>query len=146
MDQSAIVGDELHLAVLAPKEKLRGTYRAYLFCVALVASITPHPYRLQLLVNHLVRDIRNAAVPVGAERVNQHVKFLMQYLSINDCPWARQPLPKARALGPTLAIRNGASTDDAVLHGAWSRRPVLDAFYCLSRRSVADLTRLTLNV
>ncbi|CEP14855.1 hypothetical protein [Parasitella parasitica] len=121
------------------------TYRAYLSRAASVVSIRSHPYRPQFLVNHVVRDVRSAALSVGGERVSHHVKSLMQYLSINGSPWAEQPLPKARALGPTLAIRNGASTDEAVLQGAWSSRQVLDAFYLLSRRTVTDLTRLTLN-
>ncbi|CEP14670.1 hypothetical protein [Parasitella parasitica] len=143
-DQSAIFGEKLRLAAMTFKEKRCGA--PYVKSVI----ICPHPnaalcllltYRVYCLfsVNHLVRDIRNAALSVGAKRISHHVKSLMQYLSINGRPWAKQPLPKARARGPTTA-------DDAVRQDAWSSRQVFDAFYRLSLRSVVDLTSLTLNI
>lgn len=68
----------------------------------------------------------------------------MRHLIIDGLPWSSGSLPKARALGSTLAVQHGVTTDDAVLHGAWSSRSVFDAFYRLSRRPTVNVTTATL--
>ncbi|CEP10727.1 hypothetical protein [Parasitella parasitica] len=123
-------------------------FKCYLTRLAGGPCMRSHPYRPQSTFNNLVRDIRSHTLSVGLECIRNHIKSLMQYFSLNVQSWSRQQvIPKTRALGPTLAIiQNGASPEDAVLHGAWSSPSVFEAFYrLLSRGPVSDLIALTLS-
>lgn len=53
------------------------------------------------------------------------------------------PVPKARALGATLAALNGIPVDEIVCPGNWSSRAIFEDFY---RISVASNTKSTLEI
>ncbi|PVU89440.1 hypothetical protein BB561_005354 [Smittium simulii] len=50
------------------------------------------------------------------------------------------PIPKARAIGATLAASSGVSSDDIVSHAFWSNYSMFDSYYRLSRDSTSNLT------
>ncbi|ORY90043.1 hypothetical protein BCR43DRAFT_414704, partial [Syncephalastrum racemosum] len=53
-------------------------------------------------------------------------------------------VPKARALGVTLAAQAGTPTADIVARGAWSSQEMFDHFYRISSATHTDFTRSTL--
>ncbi|KAG1148315.1 hypothetical protein G6F46_007020 [Rhizopus delemar] len=60
------------------------------------------------------------------------------------CPTAA-PLPKARALGATLAAQAGVAVDDIVVHGNWSSKALLEHFYRISITTHNNFTVTTLD-
>ncbi|OAQ22192.1 hypothetical protein K457DRAFT_85158, partial [Linnemannia elongata AG-77] len=52
---------------------------------------------------------------------------------------------KARAIGPTEAIKKGARVDDVVVHGNWSSSIIFDRFYRLTSASAVNFTSLVLS-
>ncbi|KAI9030892.1 hypothetical protein CLU79DRAFT_677055, partial [Phycomyces nitens] len=151
----------LRLVIVAPKEKRSGrriervvaiqphedpslcpvaTYIAYKSRIAHSVCLRPHPVLSQLTLQRLVRDVRHFGRPIGAERISKHIQFLMD--KIPRPPDAT--LPKARALGPTLALASGASVEDILVHGSWASSAVFDTFYRLSRQTVSNFSVMTL--
>ncbi|KAG1433322.1 hypothetical protein G6F56_014617 [Rhizopus delemar] len=56
------------------------------------------------------------------------------------------PVPKARALGATLAALNGISVDQIVAHGNWSSRAIFEDFYRISVANNTNFTKSTLEI
>ncbi|ORE05849.1 hypothetical protein BCV72DRAFT_208465 [Rhizopus microsporus var. microsporus] len=55
------------------------------------------------------------------------------------------PVPKARALGATLAAQAGIAVDDTVVHGNWSSKATFEQFYRISSMTNNNLTLATLD-
>jgi hypothetical protein len=83
----------------------------------------------------LIRNTRNFARPLGIDAIGKHIQT---FLHLVQCSGGRTP--KARALGPTLALASGASVDDILAQGSWASRQVFDSFYRLSRATQANFT------
>lgn len=54
-------------------------------------------------------------------------------------------IPKARAIGSTAAIKQGASVDDVVVHGNWSSSILFDKFYRLNAATATNFTSMVLS-
>ncbi|OAD78744.1 hypothetical protein PHYBLDRAFT_163835 [Phycomyces blakesleeanus NRRL 1555(-)] len=151
----------LRLVIVAPKEKRSGrrierivaiqphedpllcpvaTYLAYKSNIAFSVCVRPHPVLSQVTLQRLVRDVRNYDRPIGSERISKHIQFLMEKIPRPSGVL----LPKARALGPTLALASGASVEDILVHGSWASSAVFDTFYRLSRQTVSNFSTMTL--
>ncbi|KAI9255539.1 hypothetical protein BY458DRAFT_442220 [Sporodiniella umbellata] len=52
------------------------------------------------------------------------------------------PLPKARALGATLAAQSGISVDDIVVQGNWSSKNLFEQFYRIFVTTSTDFTKV----
>ncbi|OAD67093.1 hypothetical protein PHYBLDRAFT_174477 [Phycomyces blakesleeanus NRRL 1555(-)] len=151
----------LRLVIVAPKEKRSGrriervvaiqphedpllcpvaTYLAYKSNIAFSVCVRPHPVLSQVTLQRLVRDVRNYDRPIGSERISKHIQFLMEKIPRPSGAL----LPKARALGPTLALASGASVEDILVHGSWASSAVFDTFYRLSRQTVSNFSTMTL--
>ncbi|EIE78148.1 hypothetical protein RO3G_02852 [Rhizopus delemar RA 99-880] len=55
------------------------------------------------------------------------------------------PVPKARALGATLAAQAGVSVDNIVVHGNWSSKSLFEEFYRISVTTSSNFTSGTLD-
>jgi hypothetical protein len=107
--------DSVLLTVVAPKEKRLGqritktvhirpdpnpvlcpvaTFKAYVLRTHRRACLFPHPVLPQVTLNYLIRDLRNDARPIYAQRISKNIQTLMSLL-----PQPRSGKLKARALG-----------------------------------------------
>ena len=119
----------LKLVILAPKEKRQGNritkavtihphnnpllcpvlaYHAYGLKIAHSEAITPHPAFPEILINALFRKLNQHSAAIGHERISKYVQSIMILVSRP----LGFPIPKARALGSTLAAQLGISVDD----------------------------------
>lgn len=163
LDNTSILsGNILYLRVLAPKEKRRGSrisktitihphsnsllcpvaafvcYREHFASTACMAS---HPVFPNIKFNALFRSLKDSNVAIGAERLSKHINSVMQYVGRP----AGAPLPKARALGATLAAQAGVAVDDIVVHGNWSSKALFEHFYRISVLTNSNFTVTTLD-
>ncbi|KAG2211517.1 hypothetical protein INT45_000895 [Circinella minor] len=103
-----------------------------------------HSYPVQngpcTFVCHLIHAVHNNSLPVGSERISNHIKDFID--SIPRPPGSTKP--KARALESTAAVEAGASTNDVLTYGSWMSSAIFDTFYRLSRATAMDFTHLTL--
>jgi hypothetical protein len=153
--------NELVLQVVAPKEKRLGqrirrtvhihahpdnllcpvaAFHAYHSRFAHRPCVFPHPVLPHLSIAYLIRDVRDPFKPIKAERIGKHINSIMELLPMS--PGMRKL--KARALGSTRALRQGASVNDVVSHGGWSTKDIFNNFYRLSSETNTDFTSLTL--
>ncbi|KAG0355639.1 hypothetical protein BGZ54_001062 [Gamsiella multidivaricata] len=82
----------------------------------------PHPKDASIRYRPLLRDVRDPSRHVGAERISNHIAFISRKLNLPK----DAKLPKARAIGSTAAIKQGARVDDVVVHGNWSSSVLFD--------------------
>lgn len=157
-------GDILHLVVVGPKEKRRGQpiwrsvaihphdnpllcpveiYKDYCKRVASSPCVTPHPYLENTTTNALVRSTISFSMALSPERISKYVQSVMEH--VERIP-STAPVPKARALGATLAALNGLSVDQIVAHGNWSSRSIFEDFYRISVANNTNFTSSTLEV
>ncbi|KAI7847263.1 hypothetical protein BDC45DRAFT_452073 [Circinella umbellata] len=162
-NQSTITGNRLRLIIAVPKEKRRRqhiekvitikphsnkllcpvqTYTDYKirFCQGVCRRSYPIPNGPCKYVYRLVRAVHNHDIPIGAERISNHIKHIIDLIP-RPQGIAR---PKARALGSTAAVEAGASLEDFMVHGSWMSSSVFDTFYHLSRETATDFTSLAL--
>ncbi|KAF9580166.1 hypothetical protein BGW38_003301, partial [Lunasporangiospora selenospora] len=85
-----------------------------------------------------VRDLRR---PKGSERISNRIS------SASRKPQLPQgtKLLKARAIGSTDAIQQGARVDDVVVHGNWSSSVLFDKLYRLNAATAANFTSMVLS-
>ncbi|KAF9079792.1 hypothetical protein BGX23_003218, partial [Mortierella sp. AD031] len=135
--------------VLLPKEKREGrrickyvTIKCHAdLLICPVQIITEYLHRIrdyEILIEHdkdpsiryrpLIRDVRDHKHAIGSERIGNHIKEVTKLLPLPK----NEPLLKARAIGPTEAIKNGAQVEDVVVHGNWSSSVMFDRFYRLN--------------
>ncbi|KAG1128871.1 hypothetical protein G6F37_013651 [Rhizopus arrhizus] len=163
LDNTSILsGNILYLRVLAPKEKRRGSrisktitihphsnsllcpvaaFMCYRERFASTACMVSHPVFPNIKFNALFRSLKDSNVAIGAERLSKHINSVMQYVSRP----AGAPLPKARALGATLAAQAGVAVDDIVVHGNWSSKALFEHFYRISVLTNSNFTVTTLD-
>ncbi|PVU86248.1 hypothetical protein BB561_006769 [Smittium simulii] len=54
------------------------------------------------------------------------------------------PIPKARAIGATLAATSGVPVENIVLHAFWSNYNMFDTYYRLDRSTQSNMTEAVL--
>ncbi|ORY89204.1 hypothetical protein BCR43DRAFT_448488, partial [Syncephalastrum racemosum] len=152
----------LRLAIDAPKEKRHGlryvrsvsyhihpdpilcpvqAYRAYRRATGFNISRSPHPIITGRLITPLFRMLHQHDRPVQVDTIRGYICDVMRHVG-RDPP--SLPVPKARALGATLAAQAGTPIADIVSRGAWSSQDMFDHFYRISSATHTDFTRLTL--
>jgi hypothetical protein len=102
--------------------------------------VLPHPKDESVTYGPLLRDVRNLTKPIGSERISKHMKEISSHLVLPK----NTKIPKARAIGSTTAITNGASVDDVVTQGHWSSAGMLSRFYLLCSGTEKNLTAMVL--
>jgi hypothetical protein len=100
--------------------------------------MVPHPKNKTELYRPLIRDVRFPKKPVGNDTISNHIASITELLSLPENA-------KARAIGPTEAIKKGARVDDVVVHGNWSSSIIFDRFYRLTSASAVNFTSLVLS-
>ncbi|KAG1049039.1 hypothetical protein G6F43_008611 [Rhizopus delemar] len=163
LDNTSILsGNILQLRILAPKKKRRGTrisktinihpHNNPLLCpvsafvcyrerLASVPCKVNHPVFPHVQITALFRSLKDTTVAIGAERISKHINTVMQYVGRPS----GAPLPKARALGATLAAQAGVAVDDIVVHGNWSSKALFEQFYRISVLTNSNFTLTTLD-
>jgi hypothetical protein len=156
LSQCSVSSDNiLKLVVVAPKEKRFGSritkaitihphpndllcpvlaYISYLSRIASNNAPTPHPAFAEVAIDALFRNLNNRSIAIGHERISKHIQSIMQFVS--RPPGA--PIPKARALGSTLAAQSGISVEDIVVQGNWLSREIFEQFYRISVTTAND--------
>ncbi|PVU89191.1 hypothetical protein BB561_005498 [Smittium simulii] len=146
--RSQIINGSLHLLIVAPKEKRGGqhierpcqimehtnpsicpvkVYTEYKLRVAFTFCPTPHINNDLLIVNRLLRQLNNYSKPLAVDSITRYIQKLLILIARPD----NTSVPKARAIGATLAASAGASTDDIVNHAFWSNYSIFDEYYRL---------------
>ncbi|OMJ18751.1 hypothetical protein AYI69_g6885 [Smittium culicis] len=126
----------LNLAIVSPKEKRKGrpiihhfqisrhidqtlcpvyTDVVYKQRIAQTSCPTPHFNNSSIIVNRLLRYIKYHTKPLMLDRITRYLHLLSGL--INRPP--NTPIPKARAIGATLASSAGVLADDIVTHAFW---------------------------
>ncbi|KAF9176086.1 hypothetical protein BGZ50_001883, partial [Haplosporangium sp. Z 11] len=101
----------------------------------------PHPKDVSIQYRPLLRDVRDHSKPIGADRISNHIASISQKLSLPK----DAKIPKARAIGSTAAIKQGARVDDVVVHGNWSSSVLFDKFYRLNAATATNFTSMVLS-
>ncbi|PVU88615.1 hypothetical protein BB561_005757 [Smittium simulii] len=161
--RSRIENNTLHLVIVAPKEKRAGkpierpcqitghndillcpihTYKVYKVRIAKELCPTPHINNSTIMVNRLFRYIKNFNKSLSVDSITRYIHILSDLIVRPK----NTPIPKARAIGATLAADSGVSTDDIVSHAFWSNYTIFDSYYRLSRDSSTNLTESVLNL
>lgn len=165
LDQTQVLtGNILRILVLAPKEKRKGcritkpitihphedpllcpvqVFEAYCARVASSPCLIEHPVFPHIRINAMFRSLQDSTASISVERIFKHIQSLMMYVGRIE----GAPLPKARALGSTLAAQAGVAMDDIVVHGNnWSSKELFERFYrILSVSTSNNFTTATLN-
>jgi len=102
--------------------------------------VVPHPKDHTIMYRPLLRDVRDLDRPIGSERISKHIKEISSHLVL---PGSAK-IPKARAIGSTSAIANGASVNDVITQGHWSSASMLSNFYLLHNSTEKNLTAMIL--
>ncbi|PVU91406.1 hypothetical protein BB561_004407 [Smittium simulii] len=144
--RSQIINGSLHLVIVAPKEKRGGqpierpcqimehtnpsicpvkVYTEYKLRVAFTLCPTPHINNDSLIVNRLLQQLNNYSKPLAVDSITRYIQKLSILIARPD----NTSVPKARAIGATLAASAGASTDDIVNHAFWSNYSMFDEYY-----------------
>jgi len=153
---------ELELQVVGPKEKQAGqhiiksgfihphedplvcpvaTYQCYVAQLASSSlSSVKQPF-LDQTFNPLIRHIFNLNQAASSDTIGRHITKMSDLLPL---PPGMEKAPSGRSLGSSLAIERGASSDEVQAQGFWAHSATYDSFYRLSRRSVKNLTQVTL--
>ncbi|CAO3600965.1 unnamed protein product [Absidia cylindrospora] len=153
---------ELRLIIVAPKEKLAGSrftklvvihsqsgpffchlaaFPSYCSRLASVPIRNSHPVLDVVTLNYRFRHTDDSSSPVSVSTIGRYINSIMEHLGLP----AQAPLPKARALGSTLAAKAGLSVDDIMAHGSWSYPAMFCTFYRLTSASATDFTFVTLD-
>ncbi|KAG0278506.1 hypothetical protein BGZ97_009719 [Linnemannia gamsii] len=101
----------------------------------------PHFKNETFLYRPLIRDVRSLKIPVINQTISNHIAEITNML---DLP-KDETRPRARAIGPTAAIKNGARVDDVVVHGNWSSDVIVNNYYRLNRATATNFTSLVLS-
>ena len=159
---SILPSGELELQVVGPKEKRAGqhiiksvfihphedplvcpvaTYQCY---VAQLTSSTltsiKHPF-LDQFFNPLIRHIFDFNQAASSDTIGRHITKVSDLVPL---PPGLEKAPSGHSIGSSLAIEHGASSDEVQAQGFWAHSATYDSFYRLSRRSVTNVTQLTL--
>ncbi|KAF9369444.1 hypothetical protein CPB97_003591, partial [Podila verticillata] len=100
-----------------------------------------HPKDPSIKYCPLMRNLRDPSKHIGAQHISKHITAISQHL----CLPKGTKIPKARAIGSTAAIKQGASVDDVVVHGNWSSSIIFDKFYHLNAATATNFTSMVLS-
>ncbi|OMJ23743.1 hypothetical protein AYI69_g4880 [Smittium culicis] len=135
--------------ILAPKEKRQGrpierpceikphtnlifcpvhAYDVYKARMAMIPCPRPHINDKNLTVNHLFRYVNNPEKPLTVDSISRNIKSISKFM-VNE----EEQIPKARAIGATLATNSGIPADAEITQTFWSGASMLDNHYQLSR-------------
>ncbi|KAG9062257.1 hypothetical protein KI688_006589 [Linnemannia hyalina] len=103
--------------------------------------MVPHHKNKEFLYRPLIRDVRFPKTPVINQTISNHITEITDMLNLPK----DETRPKARAIGPTAAIKKGARVDDVVVHGNWSSDVIVNNYYRLSRATATNFTSLVLS-
>ncbi|KAG1040521.1 hypothetical protein G6F43_012273 [Rhizopus delemar] len=120
-------------------------FQAYVTRVATTPCVHPHPTRPSRQINYLVRSLNDHSTHVSVQTISRHVKHLLSLIVVTDNSGNPCPLSRARAIGSTNAVLQGATLDGILVHGSWASSCVFDNFYRLSRRTVSNFTTMALS-
>ncbi|OMJ12369.1 hypothetical protein AYI70_g9169, partial [Smittium culicis] len=151
----------LKLVIVAPKEKRNGkpierpceinehsdpilcpvlAYALYKKKVAYGLCPTPHANNSTIMVNMLFRHNKDHSRPLSVDSITRHI-YNLSGLIVRP---PNTPIPKARAIGVTLAATAGISADNIVSHAFWSNYDMFDTYYRLNRSTQTDMTAAVL--
>ncbi|OMJ08718.1 hypothetical protein AYI69_g10967 [Smittium culicis] len=159
--QSVIVDGILKIVIMLPKEKRGGrpiirpceisshkdtllcpveTYKVYKAKVATKLSPSPHINENSVIVNRLFRYTKNFEKPLSVASISRYIQSISKLIKRPE----NTPIPKARAIGATVAANAGVSSDTIVTQAFWSSYTMFDNYYRLSRTSCTNLTQAIL--
>ncbi|PVU86842.1 hypothetical protein BB561_006529, partial [Smittium simulii] len=88
----------------------------------------PHVNNNDIIINHLFRYIKDNSKPLSVDSISRNIKSITKLIVTNG-----KQIPKARAIGATLAASAGISSDVIISHAFWSGYDMFDNYYRLSR-------------
>ncbi|KAF9390975.1 hypothetical protein CPB97_007853 [Podila verticillata] len=104
-------------------------------------ELVPHHKDPGIFVRPLVRDRRNLRKSVSADTINGHISTITDLL---EQP-SSSSRPRARAIGASVAFKNGVSKDDIVVRANWSSSLMFDSFYRLSSATATNFSNAVLS-
>ncbi|PVU95719.1 hypothetical protein BB561_001644 [Smittium simulii] len=110
-------------------------YRIYKQKVANVPCTSPHVNDNDIIINHLFRYIKDNSKPLSVDSISRNIKSITKLIVTNG-----KQIPKARAIGATLAASAGISSDVIISHAFWSGYDMFDNYYRLSRERNINIT------
>ncbi|PVU92185.1 hypothetical protein BB561_003975 [Smittium simulii] len=146
----------LTFIIIAPKEKRQGrpiermcevkahansllcpvqAYKIYKEKVAHLPCYITHENTPSLKYNSLFRHIRDFSKPLSVDSISRIIKKVTSI-----CVKEGSQIPKARAIGATLAASAGISADKIISHANWSGYSMFDNYYRLTRDSDVNIT------
>ncbi|OMJ30032.1 hypothetical protein AYI69_g436 [Smittium culicis] len=159
--RTTICNGTLNIVIIAPKEKRKGqqierpceinshpnpilcpvaAYTVYKSTVATELCPTPHTNNKDLTINVLFRNTKDKNKPLSVDSITRHIKNLSRLI---DSP-PNTPIPKARAIGATLAATSGVPAENIVSHAFWSNFSMFDTYYRLNRSTQSNMTEAVL--
>ena len=161
-DKSSITNGELKLIIIAPKERRKNSpiekvviinshpnksicpvqcYEDYKGRFARTDGTRQHPTRQSIWYRGLIRSVKNIDKFITAERISNHIKFIMKMISANNDVSAMS----ARSVGADAAAQAGVDWEDIITQGMWSSVRIFDEHYRRSRRSRTNITTAILD-
>ncbi|KAF9991660.1 hypothetical protein BGZ80_008981, partial [Entomortierella chlamydospora] len=155
--QSKIVEGNLEVVVLFPKERRSKqriikttkvwhhsvpelcpvkTYNVYRIRTSSFDKKMAHPKDRNTRFTPLMRNCQDLSLPISTDRISNHMQSVSQFIP----SWDDSQKLKARAIGATMALRNGVSVDDVMVQGNWSSTDIVNEFYRLSRSTALNFT------
>ncbi|KAI8069889.1 hypothetical protein BC940DRAFT_221050, partial [Gongronella butleri] len=116
--------------------------RAYYDRLGRPSSRHPHPIDPRVTITPLFRRLAGANdAPILATTIGNYVRDIMKLVGREP---ATLQIPKARALGATMAALAGTPIDDIVARGAWSSKEMFLHFYRISSTTTINFSAITL--
>ncbi|PVU89883.1 hypothetical protein BB561_005126 [Smittium simulii] len=155
--QTIITETSVKLIVVASKKKKKGkpietlvvikahrdpilypvtAYSAYKRKMATSVCSRPHVNDKLIIVNHLFRHLKNSNKLLTVDSISRNIKYILSLMHLGN----NQNVPKARAIGATLATNARASSNSIISHANWSSYCIFDTYYRLSKDSGDNLT------
>ncbi|PVU86099.1 hypothetical protein BB560_006806, partial [Smittium megazygosporum] len=136
-DKTVLGSDYVESTVVAPKEKRKGqiiekpckikahakkllclvtAYKVYKNTVAINKCQRAHENNKELILNHLVRHINDHKKPLTIDSITRNIRNVSKLINYGKT----KPIPKARAIGATVAASSGIAPDVIVSQAFWS--------------------------
>ncbi|PVU94557.1 hypothetical protein BB561_002456 [Smittium simulii] len=95
----------------------------------------PHANKKNLTINNLFKNIRDYNKQLSVNSIFRIIKSIT-IVGMND---NKARIPKARAVGATLAASTGISSDKIVKQANWSSYYTFDTYYRLTNNSISNI-------
>ncbi|PVU97718.1 hypothetical protein BB561_000340 [Smittium simulii] len=150
--RTIITEDTLKLVIIASKEKQKYNRRPnHILCPVLAYTVykariatelcpTPHANSDSIIVNRLFMHTKHYNKPLSVDIITRHVKNLLGLIKRPP----NTPIPKARAIGATLAATSGVPVENIVSHAFWSKYSMFNTYYRLDRSTQSNMTEAIL--